>query len=170
MYFAIFNQMKKQLRQLDKFLEMAADYAKTKSFDPNVFLGQRLAPDQFAFVRQVQGACDTVKNGASRLTGREAPAQADNEQSLEELRARVASVIAYVEGFEEKDFATSATRVVTQPRWQGKTMVGADYFLEHVVPNFYFHVTTAYAILRHNGVALGKRDFLGPLTQKLPPA
>ena len=168
MYYETFRQMKKMLGQLDKWLEAAAATAKEKSFDPNLFLGFRLSPDQFAFARQVQTACDTAKLAASRLTGKEAPAQPDTEKTLEELRARVQSVIAYLDGFSAKDFAGAATVTVTQPRWEGKTMTGADYFLEHALPNFFFHLTTTYAILRHNGVAIGKRDYLGALTQHAP--
>jgi hypothetical protein len=94
--------------------------------------------------------------------------QADTEQTLEELRARVQSVISYLGGFSANDFESAATASITQPRWEGKTMTGADYFLEHAVPNFFFHLTTAYAILRHNGVSIGKRDYLGALTQRAP--
>ena len=168
MYYQTVRQMKKILGQLDHWLEAAATFAKTKSFDPNIFLGLRLAPDQFAFARQVQAACDTAKLAAARLTGNEAPKHADTEQSIEELRARAQSVIAYLDGFSEKDFEGAATRVITQPRWEGKIMTGADYFMEHALPNFFFHATHAYAILRHNGVPLGKRDFLGPLSQRMP--
>jgi len=164
MVYAIFSQMKKQLGQLDKWLEAAAADAKARSFDPNVFLGLRLAPDQFAFARQVQTACDTAKLGASRLTGKEAPSQPDTEQTLEELHARVRSVIAYLDTLSAKDFEGAAARVVTQPRWEGKVMSGSDYFVEHALPNFYFHLTHAFAILRHNGVNIGKRDYLGALS------
>ena len=166
MHYEIFCQMKKMLGQLDKWLEAAASFAQAKSFEPNVFLGLRLAPDQFAFARQVQTACDTAKLAASRLSGKEAPTHADTEQTLDELRARVRAVVAYLDGFSAKDFDGAATRVVTQPRWEGKVMSGADYFIEHAMPNFFFHITHAYAILRHNGVSLGKRDYLGPLTQR----
>jgi hypothetical protein len=160
--------MKKQLGQLDRWLETAGTYAKEKSFDSNLFLGFRLAPDQFAFARQVQIAGDTAKLAASRLSGKDAPVHADTEQTLDELRARVQSIISYLDGFSAKDFEGAATATITQPRWEGKTMTGADYFLEHVLPNFYFHLTTSYAILRHNGVAVGKRDYLGALTQHAP--
>ena len=168
MHYEIFCQMKKMLGQLDKWLEAGAAFAKTKSFDPDVFLGLRLAPDQFAFGRQVQIACDTAKLAASRLTGREAPVTPDTEKTIDELRLRVKGVIGYLDGFSAKDFDGAATRVVTQPRWEGKVMTGADYFLEHAMPNFFFHITHAYAILRHNGVSIGKRDFLGALTQRAP--
>jgi hypothetical protein len=168
-YDETFRQMKKQLGQLDRWLEIATTYAKEKSFDANLFVGFRLAPDQFAFARQVQITCDTAKLAASRLSGKDAPVQADTEQTIDELRARVQSIISYLGGFSAKDFENAATATITQPRWEGKTMTGADYFLEHAVPNFFFHLTTAYAILRHNGVPVGKRDFLGQLTQRPAP-
>ena len=168
MVYPIVLQMKKMLVQVDKWLETAAAYAATKSFDPNNFVGLRLAPDQLAFARQVQIACDTAKLAAARLAGKEAPKHADTEQTLEELRARVKDVVAYLGTFSESDFSEAATRVITQPRWEGKVMSGADYFLEHAVPNFFFHTTHVYAILRHNGVGLGKRDYLGALTQRQP--
>ena len=164
MYFEALGQMKKQLGQLDKWLESAEKFAKDKSFDPALFLGFRLAPDQFAFGRQVQATCDVAKLSIARLAGKEAPKHEDNEKTLDELRARVKSVIAYLDGFTAKDFDQAATRVITQPRWEGKTMSGANYFLQHGLPNFFFHLTTTYAILRHNGVDVGKRDFLGALT------
>ena len=168
MYFEMLGQMKKVLGQLDKWLEAAGAHATAKSFDPKVFLGLRLAPDQFAFSRQVQVACDTAKLCASRLTGKEAPKHADTEQTLDELRARAQSVIAYLDGFSAADFAGADTRQVTQPRWEGKFMLGADYFREHALPNFFFHTSHVYAILRHNGVPLGKKDFLGQLSLRTP--
>jgi hypothetical protein len=168
MYYALFGQMKKTLGQLDKWLEAAGTFAATRSFDANVFVGLRLFPDQFAFARQVQTACDTAKLAASRLSGKEAPSQPDTEQTLDELRARVASVIKYLDGFSAEDFAAAATRVVSQPRWEGKVMTGHDYFVEHALPNFFFHVSHAYAILRHNGVSIGKRDYLGALSLRAP--
>jgi hypothetical protein len=168
MYPQVFGQMKKQLGQLDSWLEAAGAFAQAKSFEPSVLLGLRLAPDQFPFAKQVQTTCDTARLAAARLTGKEAPPQPDTEQTIEELRARVQSAIAYLDGFSSADFDSAATRVITQPRWQGKAMTGADYFLEHALPNFYFHLNHSYAILRHNGVKLGKRDYLGALSQKAP--
>jgi uncharacterized protein len=164
MYLQTFAQMKKQLGQLDKWLDAAAAHAAAKSFDPNLFLGFRLAPDQFAFARQVQSACDTAKLAVARLTGQDAPKHADTEATLDELHARVRAVIAYLDGFSSKDLEAAAERTISQPRWEGRTMTGADYFLEHAIPNFYFHLTHSYAILRHNGVPLGKRDYLGALS------
>ena len=166
MIFETLGQMKKMLRNLDKWLETASAHAQKKSFDPNVFMTLRLAPDQFAFARQVQTACDTPKLAAARLSGKEPPSHPDTEKTMDELRARIASTLAYLDGFTAKDFEGAETRTITQPRWEGKTMVGRDYFLEHALPNFFFHVTHAYAIMRHNGVDLGKRDYLGPLSLK----
>jgi uncharacterized protein len=168
MFYESFLQMKKMLGQIDKWLDAGEAYAKEKSFEPNLFLGFRLAPDQFAFARHVQTACDTAKLSASRLTGKDAPKHADTEQTVEELRTRVHAVVAYLDGLTAKDFEAAATRSITQPRWEGKVMTGTDYFLEHAQPNFFFHLTHTYAILRHNGVPLGKRDYLGALTQRLP--
>ena len=168
MYYELFGEMKKMLGQINTWLDKAEAYAKEKSFESNSFLSFRLAPDQLAFARQIQIACDTAKLGASRLTGKEAPSQADTEQTIDELRARVKSIITYLDGYSEKDFEGASTRSVTQPRWEGKVMTGKDYFIEHVQPNFYFHASHTYAILRHNGVPVGKRDYLGALTQRMP--
>jgi hypothetical protein len=168
MYFETIGQLKKVLAQVSSWLDAATAHAKAKSFDPNVLLSARLAPDQFAFVRQIQVVCDTAKLAAARLAGKDAPAHADTESTIDELKARIASVIAYLDGFTAKDFDGAATRVVTQPRWEGRVMSGVDYLREHMLPNFYFHAATAYALLRHNGVPLGKRDFLGPLSLRQP--
>ncbi len=168
MYYEMLSQMKKMLSQLDTWLDAAAAHAKAKSFEPDVFLGLRLSPDQFAFARQVQAACDTAKVAAARLSGKEAPSHPDTEKTLDDLHARVRSVVAYLDGFTARDFEGAGARVVTQPRWEGKVMSGADYFVEHAVPNFFFHLTHAYAILRHGGVNVGKRDYLGALSLRAP--
>src|SRR3990167_1722949 len=102
---------------------------------------------------------------ASRPAGRDrdAPVHADTEQTLAEIRARLDSVIAYLKGFAPDAFAGAAERRITQPRWNGKSLSGQEFLVQHVIPNFYFHVTTAYAILRHNGVGIGKRNYLGDM-------
>jgi hypothetical protein len=169
MYTEIFQQMKKQLGQLDKWLGTAATYAGSKNFDPNVFAGLRLAPDQFALARQVQICCDTVKLAAAYLAARQPDSQPDTEQTIEELQARVRSTIAYLDSFPAGAFDGAATVAVSQPRWKGEWMTGADYLVQHALPNFYFHLTTAYTILRHNGVGVGKRDFLGAQTKQPAP-
>ncbi|MBN8614046.1 MAG: DUF1993 domain-containing protein [Deltaproteobacteria bacterium] len=168
MYFHLFAQMKKQLRQVDRWFDKAEAHAKARGFDPDLLVAVRLAPDQFGLARQIDSACDTAKLGASRLTGKDAPKNDDDEKTIAELRARVASAIAYLDSFTEKDFEGAATRTVTTPRWEGRTMTGHDYFLEHALPNFYFHLAHAYAILRASGVDVGKRDYLGALTQTKP--
>ena len=170
MYLELFGQMKKQLGQLQTWLELAGKHAEAMKFDPNLFLQFRLAPDQFPFVRQVQMSCDTAKNAVKFLTGKDVPAHADNEQSLAELSARLTSVIGILDGVTATDVEGAATRSVSQPRWEGKWMPGQAYFLEHVVPNFFFHVSHAYALLRHNGVNVGKKDYLGPIERRDPPA
>ena len=170
MYFQLFGQMKKQLRQVDLWFDKAEAHAKARGFDPNLLVAVRLAPDQFGLARQIDSACDTAKLGASRLTGKDAPKNDDDEKTIAELRARVASAIAYLDTFTEKDFEGAATRTITTPRWEGRTMTGHDYFLEHALPNFYFHLAHAYAILRESGVDVGKRDYLGALTQSPPKA
>lgn len=168
MYFEIFRQMRKQLAQIDVWFDAAVTAAKARSFNADTFLETRLAPDQFAFARQVQIVCDTAKLAASRLSGKDAPSHADTEKTIDELRARVQSVIGYLDGFTANDFAEAAGRSITQPRWEGKTMSGADYFVEHAVPNFYFHLAHVYALLRSNGVQVGKRDYLGALSLRAP--
>jgi hypothetical protein len=168
MYQAVIGQMSKELRQAEKWLDAAVAHATAKSFDPNLFLGFRLAPDQFPFARQVQILCDTAKTAAARMAGKEAPKQEDTETTMEQLRARIHATLGFLETLTAKDFEGAATRVITQPRWEGKVMSGANYFLEHAVPNFFFHLTTAYAILRHNGVPIGKKDYLGTLTMTAP--
>jgi hypothetical protein len=168
MFYETLGQMQKTLGQLEKWLDAAEAHATAKKFDASVFLGLRLAPDQFAFARQVQLACDTAKKAAAMLTGKEAPKEPDTEQTLAELRTRVSGVRGYLAGFSSADFEGASVRRVSQPRWEGQYMLGADYFLQHALPNFFFHTTHCYAILRHNGVPLGKRDFLGALAKHAP--
>lgn len=166
MYFETLGQFKKQLGQLGRWFDLATAHAREEGVDPDSYLELRLAPDQFPLARQVQIACDAAKLAASRLTGKDAPSHPDTETTLEQLRARVLSVIAYLDGFVPGDFADAATRTISQPRWENKTMTGHDYFLEHALPNVYFHVVHTYAILRHRGVKLGKPDYLGTLSMR----
>lgn len=152
------------LGQLDSWLTKAEAYAARKSFDPAVLLTARLAPDQFHLLKQIQIACDWVKNGHARLANQEAPAHAGSEQTIGELRERIASTRAYAATFTEESFAGAETRLIGSTRTPGKGALGSDYLRETVLRNFYFHATTAYALLRHNGVDLGKSDFIGPIT------
>jgi uncharacterized protein len=168
MYFELVTQMKKHLGQMDTWLEKATAFAAEKKFDANTFLAFRLAPDQFALARQVQLACGTAIYAGTRLAGKDAPTLGDDQKTLDDLRAALKTTVSFLQGLSAKDFEAAATRTITQPRWEGRTMTGQDYFVEHLVPNFFFHLAHTYAILRHNGVPLGKRDYLGQLTQRAP--
>lgn len=159
-------EMQKLLGSLDKCLEKATAFAETKKFDVNVLLQCRLAPDMFPLVRQVQATCDQAKYAAGRTTGKDMPVHADSEQSVVELRQRIAAVRDYLATFGEHDFDGIGDRTVTTPRWEGKSMSAVDYLTEHAQPNFFFHLSMSYAILRHNGVDVGKRDYLGALSYR----
>ena len=166
MHHLIVLEMKKLLGQINGWLDKATAHATAKKFDVNTLLQARLAPDQFPLVRQFQAVCDQAKYAAGRTTGKDMPAHPDTEQTVDEIKARVASVIAYLDTFTKNDFEAIASRTVTTPRWEGKSMTATNYLVEHAMPNFFFHMTTAYAILRHNGVDVGKRDFLGQMSMK----
>jgi len=156
-------QFTKTIENLGRWLDKAAEHAAKKSFDVNVLASARLAPDQYPLARQVQAACDAAKTAAARLAGQEPPRHEDTETTIAELKARTEKVLAYLKGFSPADFEGAETRVVALPFIPGKGMLGADYLRELATPNLYFHLTTAYAILRHNGVDLGKMDFIGSL-------
>lgn len=159
-------QFIKTLKNLTAILDKSAAYADHKKFDIDVLLQSRLAPDQFNLIRQIQITCDTAKLGCARLAGKTPPEHADTEKTFAEIKARIATTISYLETLKESDFAKASDIQITTPRWEGKTLTGEQYAVNHAVPNFYFHVTTAYSILRHNGVELGKKDFLGPMPFK----
>jgi hypothetical protein len=156
-------QFAKMLGNLDRWLEAGRGFAERKTFDPDVLVQQRLAPDQYALGRQVQSACDAAKYAAAYLSGQQAPSHPDTETTLAELRTRIATCLAYLESVPPSAYAGAPERRVSPPWLQGRWFRGADYLVQVAVPNFYFHVTTAYAILRHNGVDLGKMDFIGSL-------
>lgn len=164
-YDLVVPQFAKMLGNLSANLDQAEKFAEQKKFDVDVLLQSRLAPDQFSLLRQVQIACDTAKLGAARLsdTEKQAPAHADTERTLGELKARIDSVISYLRAYPADAFEGAAERRISQPRWKEKTLSGQEFLIQHVIPNFYFHVTTAYAILRHNGVEIGKASYLGPM-------
>lgn len=161
-------QFSKMLRNLSAILDKGASFAESRKIDVGVLLNSRLAPDQFNLIRQVQIACDTAKLGVARLAGTvdTAPKHPDTETTLPELQARIQSVLTYLEGFKESDFADATSIQVSQPRWEGKYVTGQEFAIQHAIPNLYFHITTAYAILRHNGVDVGKKDYLGPMPYK----
>jgi hypothetical protein len=150
------------LNALSALLDKAEAHAEAKKIDPAVLLNARLFPDMFAFTRQVQIACDQAKNGGARLAGAEPPKFEDNEQTFSELKTRIAKTVAYVKTLDAKSIDESAGREITIPLGPNKGhMKGADYLNHFVLPNFYFHAATAYDILRHCGVEIGKRDFMG---------
>jgi len=152
----------RMLNNLAAILEKAAAHCAARKIDPAVLINYRLYPDMFAFARQVQVACDHARNGAARLAGMEAPRLENGEQTFAELGARVRDTIAYLETFAPAQIDGSEAREVVVRRGETvNTYPGLDYLLNRSLPNFYFHVTTAYDILRHNGVELGKRDYLG---------
>jgi hypothetical protein len=162
MYQASVPVFARVLNNLAAILEKAAAHAEAKKIDPAVLVQSRLFPDMFALVRQVQIASDAAKGGAARLAQVEAPAYEDNEASFAELVARCRKTAAYLETLKPEQFEGSEDRTVTwKTRTAEKSMVGMPYLLTHVTPNLFFHVTTAYNILRHNGVEIGKQDFLG---------
>jgi len=156
-------EMKKLLHGVDGWLDKTVAVAQAKKFDANTLLQARLAPDMFPLVRQIQAACDQAKYAAARAAGKEPPSHPDTEQTIDEVRKRVAAVVSYLDGFTAADFAGAEERVIALPRWEGKSMTARDYVVAHALPNFFFHLTTAYALLRHNGVEVGKRDFLGAM-------
>jgi hypothetical protein len=155
------------LNALSGVLDKAAAFVAAKKVDPAVLLGWRLTPDMFALARQVQVACDQAKNGCARLAGAEPPKFEDNEITLDQLKERIAKTVAYLKTLDSKAIDASSEREITFPLGPNKgQMKGGDYLNHFVLPNFYFHLTAAYAIVRHCGVEVGKRDFLGGIPLK----
>jgi hypothetical protein len=153
----------KTLSSLETWMDKAGEYAKSRGFELDVLATSRLAPDAFNFIQQVQSACDQAKYAAAYLGGKQPPSHPDTEQSFAELRQRIRKCKDFLATVKGKDFDGDAERKVA-PAWMGGRWVrGHDYRVELAVPNFFFHVTMAYAILRHNGVPLGKMDYIGGL-------
>jgi hypothetical protein len=153
----------KTLENLEKWMDKADESAKARSFDVDVLAKARLAPDQFEFVRQVQSACDQAKYAAAYLAGKPAPSHPDTEQTFAELRERIRKCNGFLATVQEMDLAGAEQRKVAPPWLGGRWLSGHDYLVHVAVPNFFFHATMAYAILRHNGVVLGKMDYIGSL-------
>jgi hypothetical protein len=146
------------------WLDKAQEHAAAKNFEPGVFLATRLAPDMLPFVKQVQIGCDAAKFAVARLAGVEAPKFEDTEASFDELRQRIRKTIDYVRSVPAAQIDGTEDKDIAVPRRDGTLTLKGEVYLKHMVlPNFFFHVTTTYALLRHNGVDLGKRDYLGPL-------
>ncbi len=156
----------RMLGNLSIWLDKAAAHASAKKFEPAVYLSSRLAPDMLPLTAQIQIACDAAKFCVARLAGVEGPKFDDDEASLDDLKKRVARTIDYVQSVPAAQIDGSDARSISVPRRGGAINMPGEVYLKHfVLPNFYFHVTTTYALLRHNGVELGKSDFLGPAPQ-----
>jgi hypothetical protein len=162
MYQASVPMFIRMLNNLAAVLDKGAAHAEAKKIDPSVLISARLYPDMLPLARQIQIAGDTAKGAAARLAGLEAPKYEDTEASFSDLKGRIQKTIAYLNTFKPEQIDGSEERSVTlQQRGQPVTFQGMPYLLNQAVPNFYFHVTTAYDILRHGGVEIGKADFLG---------
>ena len=151
------------LTNLSALLEKGLAHATARKFDPSVLVNARLAPDMFPLSRQVQIACDGAKNGVARLTALEPPRFEDNEKTIEELRARIARTIDYLKSVPASAFEGAEDRDIKVPAGPDRVLEfkGLDFVKNFAIPNVFFHITTTYAILRHNGVDIGKRDYLG---------
>jgi hypothetical protein len=151
------------LGNLTKWLDKAAAHAQAKKFDPETLLTARLAPDMLPLLRQVQIACDAAKFGVARLAGAEAPRFDDSEATIAQLQERIAATMEYLRSVPAAQVDGSEGRAVSVPMRNREPMqfVGEQYLKHFALPNFFFHVTTTYALLRHNGVDLGKADYLG---------
>jgi uncharacterized protein len=162
MYSASVPVFTRMLDNLCLWLEKAESHAQAKKFESSVYLGTRLAPDMLAFTKQIQIACDVVKFCAARLGGVDAPKFDDTEASLAELRTRVLATVEFLTSVPASKIDGTEDKDITIPRRDGSMVMKGEPYLKHfVLPNFYFHLTTTYALLRHNGVELGKMDFLG---------
>jgi uncharacterized protein len=159
-------QFKKMLLNLDQCLLKAAAFSDGKKIDVNLLVNYRLAPDMYPLVKQVQSACDAAKFCAAYLSEQTAPKHEDNEVTWVEMRERIQKVVTYLDGFKVEDFA-KVESVKVKPGWaKGKWMPADEYLSDVAIPNFYFHLTTAYGILRHAGVDIGKMDYLGSVDLK----
>ena len=153
----------KTLQNLERWMDKAAAHATARSFEVDVLAQARLAPDAYSFTRQVQSACDQAKYAAAYLGGKQAPSHPDTEQTFAELKQRIQKVLSFIESVPARDLAGGDDRKVAPPWLGGKWLRGGDYLAHVALPNFFFHATMAYAILRHNGVELGKMDFIGSM-------
>lgn len=159
------------LRTLSNLIDKGAEQLKAQGKDPQALVQARLAPDMFALVRQVQIACDHAKNAAARLTGREPPKMEDNEQTLEQLKSRIKRTLEYVEGVSANAYEGAAKRQIVFPLIDDLVVDvnGTQYLRDWALPNFYFHLVTAYDILRNQGVDIGKKDFLAHVGYAIHP-
>lgn len=157
-------QFTKMLENLSRWMDKAKEHAKKKEFEIDTLTTARLAPDQYPFTKQIQLACDAAKFCCARLTGKQAPKHEDNETTFEQLQHRIEKCTTYLKTFTAEDFKDCERRPITLPFFEGKKFTGLEYGNAFGTANFYFHIVTAYSILRHNGVDLGKTDYIGGLT------
>jgi hypothetical protein len=148
---------------MEIYLDKAEDHARKKGFDVNILMWSRLAPDMGAFMYQVQSASDYVKATAAFLSGQKPPKYEDNEQTIDEARARIQKTVAFAESIGESAYIGAGEREFPFSWSPGRLITGENYFVQVAIPNVYFHISMAYAILRHNGVDVGKMDFAGPI-------
>lgn len=160
--YAQITQFTKMLRTLSRLLDKVQLHAEANNLAPDVLLNARLAPDMRPLTSQVQMACDTARLAPSVLAGKPIPIFEDTEKTVPELKALIEKTIAHINSIEQGDFDGWEERIVAPPGWSG-AFLGKNYFYQHGVPNFYFHMVTAYAILRHKGVRIGKMDYIGQL-------
>jgi hypothetical protein len=163
MYYQVISRCTQSLNNLETCLDKAERYATARKFDVGVLMTGRLAPDMQNFTYQVQSACDYVKAAAAWLSGQTPPKHEDNERTIDELRDRIRKTVAFAESVKEPQYADATERKVKLSWAPGKVIGGEDYLLQMTIPNTFFHIAMAYAILRHNGVDIGKMDFLGPI-------
>ncbi len=163
MYYQVVSQCAQSLKNLEACLVKAEQHTAAKKFDDRVLMTSRLAPDMQPLAYQVQSACDYVKAAAAWLSGQTPPRHEDNEQTLGELRARIRKTVAFAESVKAADYAGAGKRTVSLSWVPGKIIGGEDYLPQVAIPNIFFHIAMAYAILRHNGVDIGKMDFLGSM-------
>jgi uncharacterized protein len=164
MYCQAIMQLAQNLKAVEIWLDKAEEFAAAKKFDIDVLLNGSLAPDMKPLIYQVQSASDYVKGGAAWLSGQKPPRHEDNERTISDLRARIQKTVAFVESVKEKQYANAGAQKVGMS-WApaGKILGGEDYLLQIVIPNAYFHIIMAYAVLRHHGVGVGKMDFVGSI-------
>jgi uncharacterized protein len=164
MYYQAITQCTQAVKNVEAWLDKAEEHAAAKHFDLGVLMTGRLAPDMKPFIYQVQSACDYLKAAAAWLSGQKPPKHDDTEQTVDEVRARIRKTVAFVESVTEAQYDGAAKqRVSLSFSPAGKVLVGPNYLLQMTIPNVYFPLAMAYAILRHNGVDVGKMDFLGPI-------
>jgi uncharacterized protein len=163
MYYQLISQCTQSLKNVEVWLDKAQQFATAKQFDAGVLLNGRLAPDMKPLIYQVQSACDYVKAAAAWLSGQTPPEHEDNEQTIEQLHARIRKTVAFVEGVSKAQYEGAKDRKVSLSWAPGKLIGGEDYLLQMTIPNVYFHIAMVYAVLRNGGVDVGKMDFLGAI-------